>query len=90
MFGLKERFFMAVVFKHKTLSSRTLFSHIHSGLRASMCKTVGSGVGLGLHKPWPLLKKLLDLGWGMHTWRITALGGGGDTDCPKWPGTDDS
>lgn len=51
-----------------------------------MCKTVGSGVGLELHKPWPPLKKLLDLGWETHTWRITALGGGWDTDCPRGPG----
>lgn len=48
----------------------------HSELRVSMCKTDRIGVDLKPQKPWPPLKNLLDLGWGMNTWRIIALGGG--------------
>lgn len=38
--------------------------------------------------PEPPLKNLLDPGWGIHTWRTTALGGGWDTGCPRRPGTE--
>ena len=54
--------------------------------RSTQVKPEGSGVGLEPWKPELSLKNTLDSGWGTHTWRITALGGGWDTGCPGMPG----